>query len=168
MGQPRPLFHFFQSFQSNNTILSTHQCEKCHVHTVYDTGNRTYHLLNLSCLPEPLDQGSRLWILLNSSHQNFSDTLAEQLLSPTKCIGFKSQHRGLRAWNNLCPLAIRRPKWRTLILEFWTHARLAADMSRSHSMHWAIQNSWFFTNPWKKQNSSYKLCRQLFIVPDWP
>ena len=28
MGQPRPLFHFFQSFQSNNTILSTHQCGK--------------------------------------------------------------------------------------------------------------------------------------------
>ena len=29
MGQPRPLFVYFRSFQTNNTIFTTNQCEKC-------------------------------------------------------------------------------------------------------------------------------------------
>ena len=28
MGQPRPLFVYFRSFQTNNTIFTTNQCEK--------------------------------------------------------------------------------------------------------------------------------------------
>ena len=28
MGQSRPLFVYFQSFQTNNTIFTTNQCEK--------------------------------------------------------------------------------------------------------------------------------------------
>ena len=29
MGQPRPLFRLFLSFQTNITILTTNKCEKC-------------------------------------------------------------------------------------------------------------------------------------------
>ena len=29
MGQPRPLFHLFWSFQTNVTILTTNKCDKC-------------------------------------------------------------------------------------------------------------------------------------------
>ena len=29
MGQPRPLFRLFSSFQTNITILTTNKCEKC-------------------------------------------------------------------------------------------------------------------------------------------
>ena len=29
MGQPRPLFNLFSSFQTNITILTTNKCEKC-------------------------------------------------------------------------------------------------------------------------------------------
>ena len=29
---------YFRSFQTNNTIFTTNQCEKCHVHPVYSAG----------------------------------------------------------------------------------------------------------------------------------
>ena len=29
MGQPRPLFHLFSSFQTHKTIFTTNKCEKC-------------------------------------------------------------------------------------------------------------------------------------------
>ena len=32
MGQPRPLFCLFSSFQTNITILKTNQFDKCYVH----------------------------------------------------------------------------------------------------------------------------------------
>ena len=37
MGQPRLLFAYFRSFQTNNTIFTTNQSEKSHVHPVYGT-----------------------------------------------------------------------------------------------------------------------------------
>ena len=35
MGQTGLFFVYFWSFQTKNTILTTNQCEKCHVHPVY-------------------------------------------------------------------------------------------------------------------------------------
>ena len=51
MGQPRPLFCLFLFFQTSNTIFTTKQCEKCHVHPVYGTRIQTHYLLNMSHLP---------------------------------------------------------------------------------------------------------------------
>ena len=44
-------FVYFWSFQTNNTIFTTNQCEKCHVHPVSGAGIRTQHLWNVSLLP---------------------------------------------------------------------------------------------------------------------
>ena len=64
MAQQRPLFCFFRYFQTNiDTILTTNKCEKRHVHPVYRTGIRTHDLWNMTLLPLPLDQGSRLLII---------------------------------------------------------------------------------------------------------
>ena len=51
MGQPRPLFIYIRSFQTNNTIFTTNQCEKGHVHPVYHAGIRTHDLQNMILLP---------------------------------------------------------------------------------------------------------------------
>ena len=46
MGQPRPLFRLFQT---NNTIFTTYQCEKCpNVHPVYGAGMNTHDRVNMS------------------------------------------------------------------------------------------------------------------------
>ena len=38
MGQPRPLFVYFRSFQANfNTIFATYQCEKMSIHPAFIT-----------------------------------------------------------------------------------------------------------------------------------
>ena len=44
-------FVYFRSFQTNNTIFTTNQCEKCHVHPVSGAGIRTHDLWNVSLLP---------------------------------------------------------------------------------------------------------------------
>ena len=50
----------FWVFQTNNTIFTTNQCEKCpNVHPVYCARIRTHNLMNMSCHPQPLDKGSR-------------------------------------------------------------------------------------------------------------
>ena len=51
LGQPRPLFVYFRSFQTNNTIFTTNQCKKCHFHPVSGAGIRTHDLWNVSLLP---------------------------------------------------------------------------------------------------------------------
>ena len=43
MGQPRPLFHLFSSFQIHSTILQ--QINEKNVHPVYCTGIQTHDLL---------------------------------------------------------------------------------------------------------------------------
>ena len=48
MGQPRPLFHFFSSFQTNITILTTNKCDKCP--SSIRRGIRTHNLLIKSLL----------------------------------------------------------------------------------------------------------------------
>ena len=60
MGQPRPLFNIFSSFQKYITNFTTNRylCEK-NVHPVYGAGIRTHDLWNMSLLPLPLDEGSR-------------------------------------------------------------------------------------------------------------
>ena len=47
MGQPRPLFHLFSSFQTNITNFTTNRCMK-NVHPVYYAGIRTHDLWNMS------------------------------------------------------------------------------------------------------------------------
>ena len=42
---------YFRSFQTNNTIFTTNECEKCHVHPVSGAGIRTHDLWNVSLLP---------------------------------------------------------------------------------------------------------------------
>ena len=59
IGQPKPLFAYFRSFQTNNTILTTNQCEKCDFNLVYGAGIWTHDLSNMRHLPKPLYQGSR-------------------------------------------------------------------------------------------------------------
>ena len=44
-------FVYFRSFQTNNTIFTTNQCEKCHGHPVYGARIRTHDLQNVSLLP---------------------------------------------------------------------------------------------------------------------
>ena len=51
MVQPTPLFRLFLSFQTNITILTTNQCEKCHVHPLSGAGIQTHDLWNVSLLP---------------------------------------------------------------------------------------------------------------------
>ena len=51
MVHSRPLFVHFQSFQTNNAISTTNQCEKCHVHPVYDVRIQTNNLWNMSLFP---------------------------------------------------------------------------------------------------------------------
>ena len=59
MGQPRPLFCLFRSFQTNIiTIFTTNICGK-NVHPVYGARIRTHDFWNVSLFPLPLDQGSR-------------------------------------------------------------------------------------------------------------
>ena len=49
-GQFRPLFRLFSVFKTNNTILTTNECLKCHVHPVYGAGIRTHALQSVSLL----------------------------------------------------------------------------------------------------------------------
>ena len=48
MGQPRPLYVYFQSFQ---TIQFLQQINVKNVHPVDGAGIRTHDLLNMSCHP---------------------------------------------------------------------------------------------------------------------
>ena len=45
MVKPRPLFVYYQSFRTNNTIFTKNQCEKCLVHPVYSAGTATKSLI---------------------------------------------------------------------------------------------------------------------------
>ena len=56
-ANPSLFLVYFWSFQTNNTNFTANQCKKCHFHPVYGTRIQTYNLLNMSCLPQPLDQG---------------------------------------------------------------------------------------------------------------
>ena len=60
MGPSRPLFHLFSSFQIQITNPTTNRYVKI-VNPVYGAGIRTHDLWNMSLLPYPLDQGSRLF-----------------------------------------------------------------------------------------------------------
>ena len=58
MSQPSLFFIYFRSYQTNNIIVTTNQCEKCpNVHPVF--GIQTHDLSNMSRHPKTLDQGSR-------------------------------------------------------------------------------------------------------------
>ena len=48
---PASFLFIFSLFQTNNTIFTTNQCEKCHVHPVSSAGIRTHDLWNVSLLP---------------------------------------------------------------------------------------------------------------------
>ena len=51
-ANPGLLLVYFWSFQTNNTIVTTNQCEKCpNVHPVYGTMIQTLDLLNMSRNP---------------------------------------------------------------------------------------------------------------------
>ena len=50
-ANPGLFFVYFRSFQTNNTIFTTNECEKCHVHPVSGAGIRTHDLWNVSLLP---------------------------------------------------------------------------------------------------------------------
>ena len=63
---PASFSFIFGLFQTNNTIFTTNQCEKCHVHPVSGARIRTHDLWNVSLLPKPLDQGSRPTLLILS------------------------------------------------------------------------------------------------------
>ena len=81
MGQYRPLFRLFSVFFKQIIhFFTTNQCEKCHVHPVYDAGIRTHDLRNLSFLPQPLDQGSSPNIL-TSNHLSVRFTWHFSLLA---------------------------------------------------------------------------------------
>ena len=41
MGQPGIFLFIFGLFQTNTNILTTNQCEKCHLHQIYGAGIRT-------------------------------------------------------------------------------------------------------------------------------
>ena len=58
MGQPRPLFHLFLLFSNKQYNFYNKSMWKIHVHPVYGTGIRTHNILNMSRVPQPLDQGS--------------------------------------------------------------------------------------------------------------
>ena len=45
--------------QTSLKFLQQINVKKCHVHPVYGVGIRTHDLLNMCCLPLPLEQGSR-------------------------------------------------------------------------------------------------------------
>ena len=60
MGIPGLFFYYFWSFQTNNTIFTTKQCEKCpNINLVYGAEIRTHDLLNVNHHPLPLDHGCR-------------------------------------------------------------------------------------------------------------
>ena len=50
-ANPGLFFVYFWSFQTNNIIFTTNQCEKCHVHSVYGAGIQTHDFWNMSLLP---------------------------------------------------------------------------------------------------------------------
>ena len=50
-ANPGLFFVYFRSFQTNNTIFTTNECEKRHVHPVSGAGIRTHDLWNVSLLP---------------------------------------------------------------------------------------------------------------------
>ena len=58
MGHLRPIFNFFQSFQTNNTIFTTIYLKN--VHPVSSVGIRTNNLLNMSLHQYSLDQAPYL------------------------------------------------------------------------------------------------------------
>ena len=62
MGQQRPLFHVFLSFQTH--IQFSQQINVKNVLQVYSDGIQTRDLWNMSLLPIPLDRGSRHRLLL--------------------------------------------------------------------------------------------------------
>ena len=63
MGQLRPLFNLFSTFQAHLTNLTTIGVWK-NVHPVYSAGIRTHDFWNMSPLQSPLDQGSCPLLLL--------------------------------------------------------------------------------------------------------
>ena len=58
MGHLRPIFNFFQSFQTNNTIFTTIYLKN--VYPVSSVGIRTNNLLNMSLHQYSLDQAPYL------------------------------------------------------------------------------------------------------------
>ena len=61
MGHPLPLFLILSVFSSKQTIFTANKCEQISIYLVVsDTGIRTHDLLDMSILPYPLDQGTRL------------------------------------------------------------------------------------------------------------
>ena len=50
-ANPGLFFAYFRSFQTNNTIFTTNECKKCHVHPVSGARIRTHDLWNVSLLP---------------------------------------------------------------------------------------------------------------------
>ena len=59
MGNPRPLFRLFLSFQENITIFTTNMCAKMSIQYRNGAGIQTHDHQDMSLLPYPLDQGSR-------------------------------------------------------------------------------------------------------------
>ena len=62
-------FIYVRFFQTNNTIIQ--QINVKNVHRVSSGEIQTHGLLNMSLLPEPLDQGSRPSALLRYMFDNF-------------------------------------------------------------------------------------------------
>ena len=50
-ANPGLFFVYFRSFQTNNIIFTTNECEKCHVHPVSSAGIRTHDLLEHESTP---------------------------------------------------------------------------------------------------------------------
>ena len=103
LGQPRPLFHSFPSSQARIiAIFTTNKCEKCHVHLVYGARSRTLDLWNMSLLPYPLDQGSRLESHILTNELKFFGTVQSNGVTPSLRIG---QFLGSRIFlpNNVNP-----------------------------------------------------------------
>ena len=52
LNEPTPASYvYFRSYQTNNTIFITNQCEKFNVRPVYGAGIQTHNLLYMSRLP---------------------------------------------------------------------------------------------------------------------
>ena len=102
MARPRPLLRLFAVF-FKQTIQCLQQINMKNVHPVYSAGIRIHDLLNTSCLPLPLDQGSRPYTshcfaeskdpLIKTEKGSGCGSVGRAVASYTRGPRFESSHR---------------------------------------------------------------------------
>ena len=102
---PGLFFIYFWSFQTNKTLFTANQSEKCHVHPVYGAGiqtqdlfsNQLYHYLFLNGKnPASFRLFLALCLISNHTHQNFAQIYYDKVIVGLKQLCIKSRYFGLR------------------------------------------------------------------------